>query len=550
MHGIRARLAESAGALRSVFANPGLRRVELAFAGSAIGNSAFAVSVAVYAFHHGGATAVGVVSAVRYTVAGTIAPFAATLSDRYPRRRVMLASDLGRLASAAAIAAIVAGGGPRLAVYALAVACSVFGTVFRPAEASLLPLLASSPEELTAANVTSSTFDSVGVFVGPAVAALLFAVGEAATAFALVAATFLWSSANVARIPATGAPAADEDLPAEGLAALLGGFRAIAREPRLRLLIGLYGAQCVVAGALTVLVVATALDRLGLGNAGVGLLEAACGIGAVVGAGVTLSLVGRRRLAGDFAVGLVAWGLPLVAIGLVASTAVAVPALVVLGIGNTIVDITAITLIQRTAATEVAGRVFGVLEATLIVSLAIGAAVTPALISGIGLRATLIVVGAVLPVLALLAWRQLARIDAGAHVPEEQIAAIRTVPFLSVLPLQTVEYLAERLVEVRVEAGEQLFRRGDHGDRFYVLRSGSVAVELEAGDKVLDAPAYVGEIALLHDVPRTATIRAIDDSDFFALERHDFLAAVTGQARARARADDVIGVRLGTASAG
>lgn len=550
MLGIRARLAESAAALRGVFANPGLRRVELAFAGSAIGNYAFALSVAIYAFHHGGATAVGIVTAIRYAVAGAIAPFAATLSDRYPRRRVMLASDLGRLAAAAAIAAIISGGGPRLAVYVLAVACSVFGTVFRPAEASLLPLLASSPEELTAANVSSSTFDSVGVFAGPALAAFLFALGGATSAFTLVAATFLWSSINVARIPATAAPPVDLDLPEEGIGALVGGFRAIAGEPRLRLLIGLYGAQCVAAGALTVLVVATAIDRLGLGNAGVGLLQAACGVGAVVGAAVTLSLVGRRRLAGDFALGLVAWGLPLVAVGVIANTAVAAIALGVLGIGNTMVDITAVTLIQRTAASNVAGRVFGVLEGTLVASLALGAIAAPVLISTVGLRTTLIVAGAFLPALAVLSWRQLARIDAGAHVPEAQIAALRTVPFLAVLPLQTIEYLAERVIDVRLATGEQLFRRGDHGDRFYVLREGAVAVELDGGDRRLNAPAYVGEIALLHDVPRTATVRALEDTLLVALERHDFLAAVTGQARARARADDVIGARLGTATAG
>src|SRR5581483_4148723 len=245
-----------------------------------------------------------------------------------------------------------------------------------------------------------------------------------------------------------------------------------------------------------------------------------------------LSLVGRRRLGGDFALGLVAWGLPLVVIGLVANTAVAVVALIVLGIGNTIVDITAVTLIQRTAAPEVAGRVFGVLEGMLVASLAIGAVVAPALISGIGLRATLIVVGAVLPALAVLSRRQLGRIDAGARVPEAQIAALRTVPFLSVLPMQTIEYLAERLAEVGLAPGEELFHRGDHGDRFYVVRSGAVAVELDAGDKVLEAPAYVGEIALLHDVPRTATVRAVRETALLALERHDFLAAVTGQARA------------------
>ena len=388
------------------------------------------------------------------------------------------------------------------------------------------------------------------MFAGPALAALLFALGGAASGFAFVAVAFLWSSLNVARIPATPLPPVDADLPHEGIGALVGGFRAIAGEPRLRLLLGLYGAQCVVAGALTVLVVATALDRLGLGNAGVGLLEAACGVGAVIGAGVTLSLVGRRRLGGDFAFGLVVWGLPLVAIGLVASTALTAVALGVLGVGNTIVDIAAITLIQRTAAPEVAGRVFGVLEGMLVASLALGAVAAPALIATIGLRATLILMGSILPVLAVASWRALGRIDAGAHVPEAQVVALRTVPFLSVLPLQTIEYLAERVVDVRLAAGEQLFRRGDHGDRFYVLREGVLAVELDAGDKLLEAPAYVGEIALLHDVPRTASVRAVEDVLLAALERQDFLAAVTGQARARARAADVIGARLGTGAVG
>lgn len=553
MGGVRERLAESAAALRGVFANPGLRRVEIAFAGSAIGNYAFSLSVAVYAYRQGGPTAVGVVTAVRLAVAAAIAPFAASLSDRYPRRRVMLASDVARLSAAALIAVVVSAGGSDLGVYALAVAASVAGTVFRPAEASLLPVLARSPSELTAANVTSSTFDSVGVFAGPALAAFLFAVGGATSAFVLVAATFAWSTLNVARVPATregGAESAEGGAHGEGLAALTGGFRAILHEPRLRLVIGLYAAQCFAAGALTVLVVTTALELLGTGNAGVGLLQSACGVGAVIGAGVTLALVARKRLAGDFGLGLVLFGLPLVAVGAAPSTAVAAVALGVLGIGNTMVDITSITLVQRATPTEVAGRVFGVLEGTLVAAIALGAVVTPGLIALVDIRATLVIVGAVLPALAVLSWRRLASVDAGAHVPEEELAALRTVPFLAVLPLQKLEYLAARLARVELTAGSFLFHEGDEGDRFYVLESGSVAIELSGGEKVERAPAYVGEIALLRDVPRTASVRALEASTLLALEREDFLAAVTGQARAHAGAEDVVGTRLGAATVG
>jgi MFS family permease len=204
VQGIRTRVGEAAAALRGVFANPGLRRIELAFAGSAIGDYAFFLTLGVFAYRQGGATAVGVVTAVRLAVAATVSPFTASLADRFPRRRVMLGADLGRCAAVAVAGTLAAAGSAATAVYALAVLTSVFATAFRPAEASLLPVLAATPEELVAANVTSSTFESVGIFAGPAIAAPLYAVGGAWAAFAFVAATYAWSSLNVARIPAAG----------------------------------------------------------------------------------------------------------------------------------------------------------------------------------------------------------------------------------------------------------------------------------------------------------------------------------------------------------
>lgn len=547
---LRDRFGESLVALRGVFGNAALRRIEFAYAGSQIGNFANGVAVAVYAYEQGGATAVGIVTAIRQIVAATIAPFSASLADKLPRERVMLAADLGRVLTVGATAAAVARGSAPLLVYALATATTALATLFRPAEASLMPLIARTPEELTAANITSSTFDSLGVFVGPSIAAFLLALRGPEAAFAFVALTFVWSAFFIARVhtppmaTAHGHGGGDD-----ASRSLVDGFRAIGAEPRLRLLIGLYGAQCFVAGALGVFVVAVALRLLGIGSAGVGLLQAACGVGALAGAGVALSLVPRARLATDFALGLFLWGVPLLLLGAFPTAVVAAIALTVVGVGNTLVDISAMTLLQRAAPPDVAGRIFGCLESVVIGSLALGALSAPVLIALVGIRGGLIVVGSVLPILGVLRWRALARIDDGSRVPVERLEAVRAVPFLAALPLQTLEFLAARLELVELSEPQTLFSSGDHGDRFYIIATGALAVELPGETKILHAPSFVGEIALLKDIPRTATVRSTTPVTLWALDRDDFLGAVTRHARSSAGADEVVTLRLGGAAA-
>jgi MFS family permease len=546
---LRNRLRDSFGAMRGVYANPELRRIQLAAAGASIGQFAYGVAIAVYAYEHGGATAVGVVAAVRQVIAALIAPFSASLADRFPRERVMLASDVGRVATVALTTYLVTQHSPAITVYVVATVTTVLGTVFRPAEASLIPLLAQSPEELTAANVSASTFDSLGVFAGPSIAAFLLAFGGPAAAFGFVVGTFSWSAFFVFRVHSPAEDPGRERRRQGRFGGLAGGFRAIAHEPRLRLLIALYGAQCLVAGSLGVFVVAIALKLLGLGTAGVGLLQAACGVGALLGAAVSLSLVGRARVATDFAIGLLLWGAPLLLIGAVPTAAIAAIALGVVGVGNTIVDISAMTLLQRSAPPDVAGRIFGCLESVIVGSLALGALLAPALIATVGVRGGLVATGALLPVLSILRWRSLGQIDEGARIPEERLAALRAVPFLSALPVQTLEFLGGRLRDVTLAPGQTLFQAGDAGDRFYVLHEGALEIDLPGGTKVEEPPGYVGEIALLRDIPRTATVRAQTPVSLWALDRDDFLDAVTGHARSYASADEVAVARLGAAPA-
>jgi predicted MFS family arabinose efflux permease len=546
---LRSRLAESTRAFRDAFANPALRRLELALAGSVIGDWAFSVALAVYAYRQGGAATLGLVSMTRWLLAAAAAPFIAVLADRYRRRRVMISADLLRAITVGGAALVAGTGGPALAVYFLAVLTSIVSTAFPPAQTALIPSLTRTPGEMTAANVVTSSIDSVGTFAGPAIGGLLLATAGTGTVFALDAATFVWSLLLVAAIHAPDDnPRPREEAGSERSESLAGealaGFRLVGSDSRLRLIIGLFGAQTIVSGALSVMIVVMAIDLLSLGNGGVGTLNAAVGVGGVVGSLVAFALVGRGKLASDFAVGLVAWGLPIALIGLWVNASVAVAMLVVVGIGNTLVDVAGLTLLQRVVPDEVLGRVFGVLESVFAATIGLGAVLAPLLIHLAGARAALLMVGALLPVLTAVTWPMLIRIDRGAADPA-RLALLRQVPFMAPLPEATLERLSRQLAPVSAAAGETVFSAGDQGDRFYLIERGEVDVVAEDGVVArLGAGGYFGEIALVRDVPRTASIRVPDGAELLALDRDEFIAAVTGHAPSAAAADAVVSARM------
>jgi MFS family permease len=323
------------------------------------------------------------------------------------------------------------------------------------------------------------------------------------------------------------------------------GFSALGSERGARTIVFLYFCQTVVAGALRVLIVVTALDLLDVGNSGLGFLNAAMGVGGVIGVAIAFALIGRRRLASDFGLGLCLIGAGLGLIGVWPTFIGAILLVGVFGIGNTLVDVSAVTLLQRAVRDEVLGRVFGALQSILVLGLAVGALITPVLLNWIGTRATLIVVGATLPILALLLSRRLRTIDARATIPAERVELLRANPIFAPLPPPSIEHLAIKLVPVSVVGGDTVFRQGDHGDRFYVVEDGRCEITID-GEKVADAwPGEAfGEIALLRDVPRTATVTAVEETKLLALERDDFIATVTGYAPSRDAADAVIGTRL------
>jgi MFS family permease len=547
---LRRRLGESLRAFAAVFANQDLRRVELAWSGSVIGQWGYEVALAVFAYRAGGATAVGVVALVRLLPAAVVAPFAALLGDRFRRRRIMVAADLARVCAMGGAGAAVFAGAPAVVVYSLAVLTALASTAFGPAQSALLPSLARSPEELTAANATSTTLESVGFFVGPALGGLLLAVTSVGAVFTATAALFLWSALVLAsiRTDSRGDPSVEVDsIGREALA----GFRAIAGERRLRLVVGLYGAQTLVAGIMRVLLVVTALRILHLGPSGVGFLNSADGVGALAGVIALLGVISSGRLATVFGLGILIWGVPLVLLGISPSVPLALLCFGVVGVGNILVDVAGLTLLQRMAPDEVRARVFGVLESVFLATIGIGAIIAPLLTSAFGPRGALIAAGGGLCAVVLLFWRRLGSVDAPPLVPESELSLLRDIPIFAPLPQVTLEQVASHLSHVRFAAGDVVFRQGDHGDRFYVVEAGEVIVAPESRPPVtLGRGGYFGEIALLRDVPRTATVTARTEVVLLALERDIFIAAVTGHAPSTEAAEAVIASHLGSASAG
>jgi len=307
------------------------------------------------------------------------------------------------------------------------------------------------------------------------------------------------------------------------------GIRAVVRNRDLALLIGLGAAQTFTRGALTVFTVVVALDLLGTGEPGVGTLTAAVGAGAVIGSLVASMLVGSRRLAQTFGIGVALWGLPIALIPLFPWRATALALLACVGVGNALVDLGLFTLAARLASDQVLARVFGLLESVVALSVGLGALVASLLIDLFNVRTALVVVGALCPIVVVAAWRRLRHLDRYIEVLDNEIGLLQGVPMLQPLPLPAVEQLARGLEPFSVPAGGIIFNQGESADCFYLIEEGAVDV---IGDGRLLATLGpgdgFGEIALLRKVPRTATVRATTDLRLHALTSDRFIPVVTG----------------------
>ena len=540
-----ARAAHAVSALAAVARNENIRRVELAW-GAAIGAEwAHFVALGVYAYQQGGASAVGLAGLVRLLPAAAVAPFAASLGDRFRREHLLLAmSLLGSAALAGSAAAAFAG--ERVLVFALAALVGLSSTLIRPALQALLPSLARTPEELIASNGATSTIESVGTLVGPLVAGLLVAVANTGVVFVVGSAALLVAAALLARVTVEGRitlTASPDEAGPRRMA--IAGFRTVKSDPNARLVVALVTAQAFVRGCLNVLIVVAVFRVLHGSAAEVGYLTAAIGLGGLLGAIGAMTL-GGRRLAVPFGLALVFWGLPIALIAPRPYFAAAVLLLAVVGAANSVEDVAVFTLLQRIVPDELLTRVLGLLWGLAMGAVAVGSIAAPAVVAAVGPRLALIVVGSILPLLTIAAYRRLVEIDRTV-APAPELELLEEVPMFVPLSIAAKERMAASLVRVFVPAGELVIRAGDAGDRFYIVDDGELDIDAGGFHSTAHRADYFGEIALLRDVPRTASVAAAVDSHLFALQRDDFLAAVTGHSVAHATGQAVAEARLARA---
>ncbi len=541
--------------LGAVFGNRNLRRIEMAFAGSAIGDWAYATAVAVWAYGVGGAQAVGIWTAIRLALMAITAPFSASLADKMSRKRLMILADLGRALLVSGAAACLYLGSPAWPIFILATLASLLGTPFRVGQRAMLPSLAERPEELTAANGVASTIESLAFFVGPSMGALLLGFTTVQTVFLVNVATFLFSMALVAGVRpvvrAETAAAADaeagpqeEPVKESFLSETSAGFRTILSDRGLLTVTAAVCAQTVIAGASAVFVVVMAVDILGTGARGVGFLDSFLGVGSILGGVLAISRASKGRLGSDLAAGVILWSLPLVLITAFPAPVVCFVVMAFLGFGNPLVDVNMDTLFQRLAPDEVLGRVFGALEACLIATMSLGALIMPFLITWLGLRWALLAIAIPVVLVTVLVLPQLRHLDAKLAAPLS-LPLLQGVDFFAPLPQAALESLASGATEIRFAAGDVLLAEGSDSDRFYILQSGLVEVTQQGRVLRREGPGeYFGEIGLLRDVPRTATITAVEDTVVQAIGRAEFLRAVSGHGDARMTAENVVSRRL------
>lgn len=543
LNSLSGRLSASATAFRDVLSVRALRRVEAGWLLFNAAEWAVWVAVLIYAYSATGSASVGLVAVAQLVPAAVAAPLTAQLSDRMaPARALTLAYGLIGLAMVTTGTAMALDWSP-LVVYVSAAAVVASYTSVRPLQITILPGLVGRAEQLTAANALSTILEGLGVLVGPLLCGIVVGVATPAAVYlgaggATLVAALLTRGVRVTMDAAIAPPSPERTRVDRGIGAVMA-------EPSRWLSIVLLATRFGVAAAMDVLLVLAAIELFGMGDSGAGYLAAAIGLGWVLGGASTLVIVGRPRLSPLVLVGALIWAVPIVVVATVSQPALALVALVGAGIGLAVVDVAVRTVLQRLVSTEQLASVFGIAEGASMGGAAIGALMAGVLVATLGLTRAMVVAGILLPVVAIGVRRSVGRGEAAVRIPFREIALLRRIALFAPVPAPALEAAASALVPVSMPAGSAVIREGDVGDRFWVLDTGEVEVE-RGGDVIarLGPGASFGELALIRDVPRTASIIARTDVELLALDRGAFLLTLTSSPRAVTEASRVAASHL------
>jgi MFS family permease len=532
-------------ALTLDFENRDLALLGIARIGTSFASWCFAIALGVYGFEAHGALGVGLVAVVRLLPGALTSPFAGLLSDRFPRRSVLLGASLAMAAVLAAAADAAAFDAPASVVFVFPALLAIVSSAYAPAESALMTTMARTPQELSASNVTHSAMENVGFLLAALATGVLLALTSPAVIFGVAAAAMVLVAIVIAIVAPDRRP---EYVSAEFAGVLretgLGLRTLFLEQPPLRLSATVLTLLIFFEGFADVMVVVVALDLLHLEEGSVGFLNAIWGIGAIAGGAGLALLLDRGKLVIAIADGSLVIGAATVLPGAWPVPAAAYAGWAAIGVGFTFVEVAGKTLLQRLSSDETFGRVVSSLEASRLMAMALGSISAVLLISLLDVRGALIALGLLLPAFVVLCWSRLRAFEVGAPVAEVPYGLLRRNSIFSPLPVATLERLSHDLVPLEAKAGEDVIVQGEIGDRFFLIESGEVEVFENGAFRRNEGPGEsFGEIALLHNVARTATVRTTADSRLLVLERDQFLRAVTGHGRSHQVAHTVVSDR-------
>jgi hypothetical protein len=554
---------------RASFGNPVLRRVGFAYALFGAAEFGVWITLLVFAYGDGGPTTSMLMVLVQLIPCIAFAPFLGALADRRRLSRLLCVGYGLQTLSMGAVAVAIGFGAP-VVVFVLAPLTSLSFTVTRPPQAALLPAVVRTPDELTAANVMTGWTDAAAALVGPALAGILIAWRGPELAVAAMAGMTVISTFLVVRVQGPAAAISSDVVPGDGKNGEVGDDsggdlrtgigRAFAtirtgagsnllmtvRNPQIRVLLALHTFYFVLIGALDLLCVILAVDYLHMGPGGPGFLNAALGGGALLAGFVTAFLVGRRHLANTLTVTLSIAVVALALIGAIPRVAPAILLIGTVGLAGAVFDVTGRTLLQRSAPSDSIAGSFSILEALMDSGLALGAVLVRVAIAIGGLKAALFAPAVVALLLIGGLWRRIRKVDASATVPQVEIQLLRSISIFAALPAPSLEGIARDLEALAVSQGTVVIKEGERGDCYYAIAQGELAVtRVNQFVRMVSRGDGFGEIALIRDVPRQATVTAATDASLYTLDRELFVQAVTGHATAISAVERVISRHLG-----
>lgn len=530
-------MSAGVGSYRNALANRDFRLLATALTQSAMGDWAYNVALVVWVYER--THSAGWVSAAtlgRMIPRLIASPYGGVIAERFERVRLMMTADSVRAVLMAVLACAVGLNWPVIAVIAIAATLSVAATVYDPATSAMLPQLLGE-DDLAAGNALTETINNVAIIAGPAIGAIVLALGQPSIVMALDSMTFVISALLLSRVTARSVPT---DVTRDGgpLQQMAVGIRAVAGSSTAAILTGFTVVTTLLYGADTVLLVFVSQHKLGTGATGYGYLLVALGVGGVIAATFINRLAALPRLSVVLAVGMIAYAAPTALLVVVHTPALAFAIEVVRGMATIVVDVLAMTALQRSLAPDQIARVFGVFWALVLGGLALGAAITPPILNAAGLDTTLLLAGFVVPGLVVVVYPRLAAVDhlasRQAQLLAPRVSVLGRLDIFAAASQPMLERLARQATDLVAEAGTTIIRQGEAADALYVLLDGSVDVSFRPDNarkdrhiRTMEAPAFFGEIGVLQGVPRTATVTASTAASMLRIDAETFVSALT-----------------------